>query len=162
MQRIFSLVCFCGLLWSANAQTPGKRPTVERGLASWYGVPYNGRLGSNGQTYDEHQLTAAHRTLPFGTEVRVRRLDRNRSVVVRITDRGPFVESRIIDVSEAAAEILGMTRRGVVPVAVEIVPTPPVEPGSTFTVDLRKHRPEAETVLIARRPQVLDSIGDSE
>lgn len=162
MRRILSLVCFCGLLWSGSAQTPGKRPSVERGFASWYGVPYNGRLGSNGQTYDEHQLTAAHRTLPFGTEVRVRRLDRNRSVVVRITDRGPFVDSRIIDVSQAAAEVLSMTRRGVVPVAVEVVQAPPAAPGSVFTVDLRKHRPEVDKVLIARRPLVFDSIGDSE
>lgn len=160
MRRIFSLVCFCGLLWSANAQISGKDPKLERGFASWYGLPYNGRTASDGKVYDEHQLTAAHRTLPFGTEVRVRRLDRNRSVVVRITDRGPFVESRIIDVSEAAAEVLGMTRRGVVPVVVEIVPTPPIEAGSIFTVDLRKHRSEADIELIARRPMVLDSIGE--
>lgn len=162
MRRIFALVCFCGILWIANAQTSGKRPKIERGLASWYGVSYNGRTASDGQVYDEHQLTAAHRTLPFGTEVRVRRLETNRSVVVRITDRGPFVESRIIDVSQAAAEILGMTRRGVIPVVVEIVPTPPIEAGQVFTVDLRKHHQEVDTVLIARRPVIMESIGDSE
>jgi len=77
-------------------------------------------------------LTAAHRTLPFGTRVRVRRLDRNGSIVVRINDRGPFVKSRIIDLSHAAAARLGMMDGGVAPVALEVMETPPVDPQNSF------------------------------
>jgi len=92
----------------------------ERGRASWYGKPYHGRRTASGETYDMHELTAAHPTLPFGSLVRVTNLDNGRSTVVRINDRGPFVAGRIIDVSYAAARRLAMLRAGVV--RVELVP----------------------------------------
>jgi len=93
----------------------------EKGLASWYGKPYHGRITASGERYDMHQLTAAHRTLPFGTLVRVTNLENGRDVKVRITDRGPFVKGRIIDLSYAAAKRLGMVDAGVVRVRLRIV-----------------------------------------
>ncbi len=93
----------------------------EEGNASWYGVPFHGRRASNGEIYDMNKLTAAHRTLPFDTVVRVTNLNNGKSTVVRITDRGPFVDNRIIDLSMAAAREIDSIGAGVVPVRVEIV-----------------------------------------
>ncbi len=84
----------------------------ERGAASWYGPGFHGRLTASGERYDMHALTAAHRTLPFGTMVRVHSLVNGRDVDLRITDRGPFSRNRIIDVSRAAAAELGMLGLG--------------------------------------------------
>ena len=84
----------------------------ERGSASWYGGVFHGRRTASGERFDMHALTAAHRTLPFGTLVRVHSLVNGRDVDVRITDRGPFSRNRIIDVSQAAAEELGMLGAG--------------------------------------------------
>jgi peptidoglycan lytic transglycosylase len=81
----------------------------EEGIASWYGHPFDGRQTSSGEIYNMHAMTAAHRTLPFGTMVQVHDLENGKSVVVRINDRGPFVEGRIIDLSYAAAMAMGMT-----------------------------------------------------
>lgn len=108
----------------AHAETA--RGPSESGIASWYGTSFDGRLSASGEIYDQEQLTAAHRDLPFGTRVRVRRLDRGDSVVVRINDRGPFVKSRIIDLSHAAAVQLGMIDGGVAEVTIEVVERPPV------------------------------------
>ena len=80
----------------------------EEGIASWYGHPFDGRETADGETYNMHAMTAAHRTLPFGTMVRVLDLENGQSVVVRINDRGPFVEGRIIDLSYAAAQAMHM------------------------------------------------------
>jgi len=95
--------------------------SVETGLASWYGNPYHGRAAANGEIYDMDQLTAAHRTLPFGTVVRVTRTGTGQSVEVRITDRGPFVDGRIIDLSRAAARAIDLIGPGVAEVRVEPV-----------------------------------------
>ena len=105
---------------SANSGIP-VAGFVAEGNASWYGVPFHGRRASNGEIYDMHKLTAAHRTLPFGTEVRVTNLSNGKSTVVRITDRGPFVEGRIIDLSMAAAREIDSVGAGVVPVRLEIL-----------------------------------------
>jgi rare lipoprotein A len=91
------------------------------GLASYYGAKYQGRKTANGETFDTARLTAAHRTLPFGTRVRVTNVDNGRSVVVRINDRGPFVTGRVIDLSPAAAKQLDMLRAGVVRVKLEVL-----------------------------------------
>jgi rare lipoprotein A len=96
----------------------------ETGLASWYGHPYHGRAAANGEIYDMEKLTAAHRTLPFGTWVRVTNLTNNRSVEVRIIDRGPFVEGRVIDLSHAAAEAIGSVGAGLAQVRLDILSTP--------------------------------------
>ncbi len=91
----------------------------EEGIASWYGHPYDGRPTASGEIYNMYAMTAAHRTLPFGTRVRVHDLKNHRSVVVRINDRGPFVKGRIIDLSYAAAQDLHMD--GTAPVRLEIL-----------------------------------------
>lgn len=93
----------------------------EVGLASWYGKPYHGRTTASGERYDMNELTAAHRTLPFGTVVEVRNLENGREVRVRITDRGPFVDGRIIDLSRAAARKIAMIDAGVVRVRIVAV-----------------------------------------
>ncbi|SHE59767.1 rare lipoprotein A [Desulfacinum infernum DSM 9756] len=93
----------------------------EKGLASWYGRDWHGRLTSNGERYDMYALTAAHKILPMNTHVKVTHLRTGRSIVVRINDRGPFVPGRIIDLSYEAARQLGIQREGVAPVLVEAV-----------------------------------------
>jgi rare lipoprotein A len=103
---------------------------TEEGNASWYGEPFHGRRASNGEIYDMHKLTAAHRTLPFNTMVRVTNLSNGKSTVVRITDRGPFVDNRIIDLSMAAAREIESIGPGVVPVRVEILS--PIDPTTGF------------------------------
>ena len=96
----------------------------EQGLASWYGVPYHGRRTSSGEVYDMHQLSAAHREIPLGSWVEVINLTNGRSLTVRINDRGPFVEGRIIDLSYAAASLLGVIGPGVAPVRVRLSQSP--------------------------------------
>jgi rare lipoprotein A len=92
-----------------------------QGIASWYGGKFHGRLTSSGEVFDTNEMTAAHRTLPFGTIVKVTNQDNGRSAVVKINDRGPFVEGRIIDLSRAAAEELDMVGQGVAHVSLDIV-----------------------------------------
>lgn len=93
----------------------------ETGLASWYGYPYHGRRAANGEIYDMEKLTAAHRTLPFGTWVRVTNLSNQKTVDVRITDRGPFIDGRIIDLSKAGARAIDMIGPGVARVRLGII-----------------------------------------
>ena len=93
---------------------------LERGNASWYGGKFHGRRTASGENYDKYALTAAHRTLPFGTIVRVRSLTLGHEVDVRINDRGPFAPGRVIDVSQAAAEALGLMEAGVAEVSLNV------------------------------------------
>lgn len=93
------------------------------GRASWYGPGFAGRRTANGEIFDPSQLTAAHKTLPFGTQVRVTNLNNGRSILVRINDRGPFKPGRIIDLSRAAAEQIGMIGSGTAPVQLELMGT---------------------------------------
>jgi rare lipoprotein A len=94
---------------------------VQRGLASWYGEDFHGKITSSKEIYNMYDMTAAHRTLPFGSYVMVTNLENGKSVIVRINDRGPFIKGRIIDLSYAAAKVLGMVGPGVVPVRVEVL-----------------------------------------
>jgi rare lipoprotein A len=97
----------------------------QTGRAAWYGARYHGRKTASGERFDQDAFTAAHRTLPFGTVVQVKNLNNDRTVEVRINDRGPFGrKTRIIDVSRAAARVLDMERSGVVPVELRIVHKP--------------------------------------
>ncbi len=118
------------LLLVAACATPQPRPrpwedlTGEVGLASWYGVPYHGRRTSSGEVYDMYQLTAAHREIPLGSWVEVTNLTNGRSLTVRINDRGPFVEGRIIDLSYASASLLGVTGPGLAQVRVRVSQPP--------------------------------------
>jgi len=111
---------------------PAQIPTTETGLASWYGHPYHGRPAANGEIYDMEKLTAAHRTLPFGTWVRVTNLANTKSVEVRITDRGPFVDGRIIDLSHAAAEAIAMVGPGVAQVRLDILSLPSISASTSW------------------------------
>jgi rare lipoprotein A len=95
--------------------------TVQHGLASWYGGKHHGGPTASGEKFNKHALTAAHKTLRMHTKVKVTNKRNGRTVVVRINDRGPYVRGRIIDLSERAAQILGMIDAGVVPVKIEIV-----------------------------------------
>ena len=116
----------------------GTKPlSVETGKASWYGAPYHNRRSSNGEIYDMNQLTAAHRTLPLGSTVRVTNLKTGHSTIVRITDRGPFVEGRIVDLSLAAAKQADIWRAGVAKVRLEVLRTPvPFDHGGRWAVQI--------------------------
>lgn len=94
---------------------------IMYGKASYYGDEFNGRATASGEIFDNREFTAAHKSLPFGTFVRVTNLSNNSSVVVKINDRGPFVSGRIIDLTKAAAEKLGMLQAGVIDVKIEIL-----------------------------------------
>ncbi|MBS1841324.1 MAG: septal ring lytic transglycosylase RlpA family protein [Acidobacteria bacterium] len=112
---------------SKAADIPAATPNsiyTEEGNASWYGAPFHGRKASNGETYDMNKMTAAHRTLPFNSMVRVTNLNNGKSTTVRITDRGPFVDNRIIDLSKAAAQEIESIGPGVVPVRIEVLSGP--------------------------------------
>ena len=94
---------------------------IETGLASWYGPPYHNRRGSNGEVYNMHAMTAAHRTFPLGSVVRVTNVKTGSSALVRITDRGPFIRGRVVDLSLAAAQKLDVYKPGVAEVKVELM-----------------------------------------
>ena len=114
-----------GTAANSRQSDPGDQPTpgayTEEGNASWYGAQFHGRRASNGEIYDMNKMTAAHRTMAFGTMVKVTNLTNGKSAVVRITDRGPFVDNRIIDLSMAAAKALESIGPGVVPVRLEVI-----------------------------------------
>lgn len=110
---------------------------VETGLASWYGAPYHNRRGSNGEVYNMHAFTAAHRTLPLGSIVRVTNVKTDHSVLVRITDRGPFVKGRILDLSLAAAKKIDVWTPGTALVRMEVLQTPaPLDQGGRWAVQI--------------------------
>jgi rare lipoprotein A len=110
---------------------------TETGLASWYGPPYHNRRGSNGEVYNMHAMTAAHRTLPLGSIVRVTNLKTGQSALVRITDRGPFIPGRILDLSLAAARKIDVYSPGVAEVKVEVMETPaPLGTGGKWAVQI--------------------------
>ncbi|MBX9601468.1 MAG: septal ring lytic transglycosylase RlpA family protein [Bryobacteraceae bacterium] len=98
--------------------------TTESGVASWYGVPYHGRQTASGEIYDMNDLTAAHPNFAFGVWVRVKNLDNDREVSVRVNDRGPFVGGRIIDLSRAAAGEIDMVRSGIAKVRLRVIAPP--------------------------------------
>jgi rare lipoprotein A len=104
------------------------RANVQTGKASWYGDAHHGKKTASGEPYDQTQLTAAHRSLPLGTRVRVTNVANGRTVVVRINDRGPFVGGRIIDLSRAAAQELGSLGAGLFPVRLEVLEDAAAEP----------------------------------
>jgi peptidoglycan lytic transglycosylase len=130
------------------AETPGQNEKIEipanakpifeeTGMASWYGAPYHNRRGSNGEVYDMNAMTAAHLTLPLGSIVRITNLKTGSSAVVRITDRGPFVEGRIVDLSLAAAKALDVYLPGIAKVRLEVLQAPaPLDTGGRWAVQI--------------------------
>jgi rare lipoprotein A len=110
---------------------------TEIGRASWYGPPYHNRRGSNGEVYNMHAMTAAHRTLPLGAIVRVTNLKTGHSALVRITDRGPFIPGRVVDLSLAAARKVDVYQPGIAEVKVEVMQTPvPLDSGGKWAVQI--------------------------
>jgi rare lipoprotein A len=103
-------------------EKPALKPPAETGVASWYGDEWQGRPTASGKPFDDRKLTAAHRTLPLNTRVRVTNLHSGRSVEVTIIDRGPYADDRLIDLSKAAAVKLGMVKEGLVPVRIQSLP----------------------------------------
>ena len=116
----------------------GTKPILEEtGTASWYGAPYHNRRGSNGEVYDMNAMTAAHLTLPLGSIVRITNLKTDHSAVVRITDRGPFVPGRIVDLSLAAAKALDVYLPGTAKVRLEVLQAPaPLDTGGRWAVQI--------------------------
>lgn len=120
---------------------------TETGIASWYGPPYNKRRGANGQIYDQDALTAAHRTLPMNSLVRVTNLKTGQQAVMHITDRGPFVPGRVLDLSLASAKALGLYVAGTGLVRIDVFAVPaPIDSGGRWCVQIGafKHEDEAE------------------
>lgn len=126
---------------------------TEEGIASWYGPGFHGKRTANGERYDMYQLTAAHKTLPFGSIVRVERLDGAQSVIVRINDRGPFIPGRIIDLSYGAARALGIISSGTtgVRLTVEASPAAASDHGKIFWVQVGAFSRVHEARALQRR-----------
>jgi len=125
---------------------------IQTGLASWYGPPYHNRKSSNGEVYDMNAMTAAHRTLPLGSIVRVTNVKTGSSAIVRITDRGPFIGARIIDLSLAAAKKVDLVRAGVSQVRVEVLRTPaPIDQGGRWAVQIGAFAEEPPATSMADR-----------
>lgn len=127
---------------------------TESGVASWYGNPYHGRRAANGETYDMEQLTAAHRTLPFGAVLLVTNLANQKQVQVRITDRGPFVDGRIIDLSRAAARAIDMIGPGTARVRIRLLEYGPARelPGTgPFAVQVGAFADRGNAERLAKR-----------
>jgi rare lipoprotein A len=134
-------------LGACGPKKPKRQATVPRpvgfaetGIASWYGHPYHGRAAANGEIYDMEEMTAAHRTLPFNTWVRVRNLVNDKEVEVRITDRGPFIDGRIIDLSKAAARSIDMIGPGIVKVRMQVISAPAPLFAGTYAVQVGAFR----------------------
>ncbi len=129
----------------------GAKPVFEEtGMASWYGAPYHNRRGSNGEVYNMHAMTAAHRTLPLGSIVRVTNPKTGHWAMVRITDRGPFVEGRILDLSLAAAKALDVYLPGVAKVRLEVLQVPsPLDSGGRWAVQIGSFAEERNASEVA-------------
>ena len=127
----------------------GRPVSSEVGMASWYGPPYHNRKAADGSIYDQNAMTAAHRTLPMGTVVRVTNLSNGQSVMVRITDRGPFIDGRIIDLSLAAAKLLDVYRPGTAKVRVEaFAPPEGSDPAGRWCVQIGAFLDPADAVQL--------------
>jgi rare lipoprotein A len=123
----------------ADAEFVGSHPVIysEEGLASWYGPPYDKRRGANGEIFDKDALTAAHRTLPMNSLMKVTNLSTGQSAILRVTDRGPFVPDRMLDLSLASAKAIGVWRPGVARVRVEVFAAPaPLDHGGRWCVQI--------------------------
>jgi rare lipoprotein A len=141
---LLALLAGCSTAVVTTPPTPAEPPAAgneEVGYASWYGAQHQGKRTASGEVYDMNQLTAAHRTLPFGTRLLVTNRDTSQSAEVRVNDRGPFVKGRILDVSYAAARQLGAVGAGIFPVRLRVIALPGTgwdAPGGdgTFTVQV--------------------------
>ena len=147
------LLCGCGRRSRAPIPPTAPPGSVETGIASWYGHPFHGRKTANGETYDMEKMTAAHKTLPFDTYVEVRNLDNNKRTTVRINDRGPFVDGRVIDLSKKAAREIDMIGPGTAKVRLTILDGPKTKTveGPGYTVQVGAFRRQDFAEDLARR-----------
>ncbi len=118
MNLRLTIVAFAAGLLITPLAAPEAVALNQQGIASYYGAKFNGRKTASGERYSHNAMTAAHRSAPFGSQIRVTNISNGRSVVVRVNDRGPWVRGRIVDVSGVAARQLGMTGRGLTRVRV--------------------------------------------
>jgi rare lipoprotein A len=133
---------------------------TEEGLATWYTAPYKGRKSANGQVFDDNAMTAAHRTLPMGSLVEVTNLRTGQSAVMRITDRGPFVEDRMLDLTMAAAKAIGIYRIGMSQVRMDVFQTPkPIDSGGRWCVQIGAFHKEKEAQKL--KAQLLRKYSDA-
>lgn len=139
---VLAISCICGFV-CANAQQPD-------GLASYYGKKFHGKKAANGSRYNMHAMTCAHKTLPFGTKVKVTNINNGQEAVVTVTDRGPYVEGRVVDLSHAAAKKIGMIRSGVVPVSIEIMSIPEYVVAEFTTIEPQKVHYKLPTKVITK------------
>ena len=129
------------------------RPILsEVGLATWYSAPYKGRKAANGEVFDDHALTAAHRTLPMGSLIKVTNLKTGETSAMRITDRGPFVDGRILDLTIASAKATGVYRAGLVNVRVDVYRTPkPIDSGGRWCVQIGAFKSEGRAIKLKKQ-----------
>lgn len=138
LKFVYLLLCFtvifpCSLAWGQEKEEP---ELYQEGICSYYGKKFHGRKTANGETFDMYAMTAAHKALPFNTHIKVTNLKNNKSIIVRINDRGPFVGKRILDLSYGAAREIGLGRAGIGKVRIETynyTPPPVVSPESLAT-----------------------------
>lgn len=121
---------------------------IQEGYASWYGMKFHGHATSNGEIYDVYQMTAAHKTLPLPSYVKVTRKDNQQSVIVRVNDRGPFHEDRIVDLSYAAAVKLGIDKMGTAAVNLEVISSPAQGPEKWLQVSALSNEPSAKALQL--------------
>ncbi|OJA06937.1 septal ring lytic transglycosylase RlpA family protein [Halomonas sp. QHL1] len=121
-KRLIRTICLAAIVVSSAANSAFAHETeTQQGVASFYSDRFQGATTASGEPFDQQELTAAHKSLPFGTKVLVTRPDTGQAVEVLINDRGPFIQGRIIDLSKSAAAKLGMIRRGTAPVMVTLL-----------------------------------------
>ena len=122
---------------------------TETGLASWYGPPYHNHRGANGQIFDQNAMSAAHRTLPMGSLIRVTNLQTGQTAVMRVTDRGPFVPDRVLDLSVASAKVVGVWRPGTANVRIDVYAAPkPIDEGGRWCVQIGAFSKEKEATKL--------------
>jgi rare lipoprotein A len=122
---------------------------TEEGVASWYGPPYNNRQGANGKIFDQNAMTAAHRTLPMGSLIVVTNEKTGQSALVRVTDRGPFVQGRVLDLSMGSAKATGVYRPGLAPVRIDVYETPhPIDEGGRWCVQIGAFEHEHQAIKL--------------
>ncbi len=137
------------------------RPILtQEGLATWYTAPYKGRRTANGQVFDDYAMTAAHRTLPMGTLIQVTNLETGQTAAMRITDRGPFVEGRILDMTMAAAKATGVYRAGLAQVRIDVYETPKsINSGGRWCVQIGAFHSERAAMKL--KEELLHTYADS-
>jgi peptidoglycan lytic transglycosylase len=143
------LAALCLALTGCTKKAPA--PDGQLGVASWYGHPYHGRPTASGEIYDMEQMTAAHRTLPFGTVLRVESQVNKRITQVRINDRGPFVQGRIIDLSHAAAQAIDMP--GIAEVRLQVISMPATRAAEVFAVQIGAFSQRADAQALMTQMQ---------